>query len=84
MSGTPLHSQWDIVIAGAGFSGLVAANIAAKGGLKVLVLERNGEPGGCAAISGGIIWAPESAETLAATEFGCPNSNPVKTQQTDN
>ena len=65
MSGTPLHSQWDIVIAGAGFSGLVAANIAAKGGLKVLVLERNGEPGGCAAISGGIIWAPESAETLA-------------------
>ena len=65
MSGTPLHSQWDIVIAGAGFSGLVAANIAAKGGLKVLVLERNGEPGGCAAISGGIIWAPESAEILA-------------------
>ena len=65
MSGTLLHSRWDLVIAGAGFSGLVAASIAAKGGLKVLVLERNSDPGGCAAISGGIIWAPESAASLA-------------------
>lgn len=65
MSATPSHSQWDIVIAGAGFSGLVAAIVASNEGLKVLVLERKTQAGGCAAISGGIIWAPESAASLA-------------------
>lgn len=64
--GTPSVFQYDIVIAGAGFSGLVAANVVAGGGLKVLVLEANSGPGGCAGISAGIVWAPLSSEELAA------------------
>ncbi|WP_084515343.1 FAD-dependent oxidoreductase [Burkholderia sp. WSM2230] len=52
-------AEWDIVICGAGISGLVAAQIAAETGLKTLVLEANPTPGGNAAISGGIIWAPD-------------------------
>lgn len=62
----PAKPEWDIVIAGAGFSGLVAANIVADGGLKALVLEAGSGPGGCAGISAGIVWAPLSSEELAA------------------
>lgn len=56
----------DVVVAGAGFAGLVAANVIAVHGLKVLVLESCSGPGGCAAISAGIVWAPLSGEELAA------------------
>lgn len=64
--GTGSDFQWDVVVAGAGFSGLVAANVVAAHGLKVLVLEAGSGPGGCAAISAGIVWAPVSSEELAA------------------
>ena len=39
---------WDVVIIGAGHNGLVCAAYLARGGLKVLVLERRAVVGGCA------------------------------------
>lgn len=41
--------QFDVIIVGAGHNGLVAANYLARYGFSVLVVERRGEPGGCAA-----------------------------------
>jgi phytoene dehydrogenase-like protein len=41
-----LAATYDAVIIGAGHNGLVAANYLAKNGLKVLVLEKRGVPGG--------------------------------------
>ena len=43
---TPLKTQYDSVIVGAGHNGLVAAAYLVKAGLSVLVLERNAVPGG--------------------------------------
>ncbi len=41
-------SSWDAIVVGAGHNGLVAATLLARGGLRVLVLERNPAPGGAA------------------------------------
>jgi 3-oxosteroid 1-dehydrogenase len=54
----PTEAPWDLVIAGAGFSGLVAGIVAAEAGMRTLILETAAAPGGSAAISAGIIWAP--------------------------
>ena len=48
----------DIVILGAGASGMMAALAAAKSGAQVVVLEKANRLGGTAAVSGGIVWAP--------------------------
>jgi len=48
----------DILIAGSGASGLVAALAAAIAGASVLVVERSAELGGTSALSGGRIWVP--------------------------
>lgn len=45
--------EWDLVIIGAGGAGLSAAAHAREKGLKGLVLEKTGVPGGSSAISGG-------------------------------
>lgn len=42
-------TDYDVVLIGAGHNGLVCANYLAKSGRKVLVLEANDSPGGCAA-----------------------------------
>ena len=60
-----LDTEYDVVVAGAGFSGLSAAMVLAEAGKKSLVLEAAPTPGGAAAISAGIIWAPETLEKLA-------------------
>lgn len=59
-------TQYDVIIAGAGFAGLVAARAAAESGAHTLVLEAAERPGGSAAISAGAIWAPETTEKLTA------------------
>lgn len=41
-----LNKKYDVIIIGAGIGGLVCANYLAKSGLKVLVVEKNREPGG--------------------------------------
>ena len=42
--------RYDVVIAGAGHNGLVAAACLARAGRSVLVLERSARPGGAAAV----------------------------------
>lgn len=56
--------RWDVVIAGAGMSGLAAAIAAAEKGVRVCVLDKRKVPGGAAAISAGAIWAPTSIKRL--------------------
>lgn len=46
-------SQYDAVVLGAGAAGLMAATVAARGGLRVLVLDHAAEPGRKILISGG-------------------------------
>lgn len=43
----PLHSQWDIIVCGAGPAGIAAAVAAARLGQRVMLLERYGMVGGC-------------------------------------
>ncbi len=50
----------DVVVAGAGGSGLVAAVMAAEAGSQVLVLEKAAETGGTTRKSGGGVWVPDN------------------------
>ena len=43
-----MKSNYDVIIIGAGIGGMTAAAVLAKNGKKVLVLEQNPVPGGCA------------------------------------
>lgn len=43
----PLHSQWDVIVCGAGPAGIAAAVSAARLGQRVMLLERYGMVGGC-------------------------------------
>jgi 3-oxosteroid 1-dehydrogenase len=52
------HHSVDVLVAGSGASGLVAALAAAAGGARVLLVERAAELGGTSALSGGRIWVP--------------------------
>ena len=76
-------ADYDAIIIGAGHNGLVAANVLAKGGAKVLVLERAHFLGGMAATrelfdgykhSVGawavLIWRQEMTERLELTKWG--------------
>ena len=54
---TVVPARWDreadVVIIGSGIAGMCAAIQAATAGARVLVLEKDKEPGGCAKFSGG-------------------------------
>ncbi|MCU0630585.1 MAG: FAD-dependent oxidoreductase [Methanoregulaceae archaeon] len=47
--------KWDIIVIGGGLAGLTSGAYLAKGGKSVLLLEQQGQPGGCCAahVSGG-------------------------------
>ncbi len=57
--------NWDVIVVGSGAAGMAAAVRAAKGGLKVLVLEKADCFGGTTSVSGGGIWIPGSPQAKA-------------------
>jgi 3-oxosteroid 1-dehydrogenase len=57
---------YDVVVVGAGASGMAAALTAAKRGLSVLVIEKAATFGGSVARSGAGIWIPNNSVILAA------------------
>jgi succinate dehydrogenase/fumarate reductase flavoprotein subunit len=63
--------ETDVIVVGSGGAGLSAAIVAAKLGLKVLVIEKTEWYGGATAMSGGGTWIPENS---LATQAGMPDS----------
>lgn len=61
---TSADASFDVVVVGSGGAGLTSATVAARRGLKVLLLEKSEWFGGTTALSGGGIWVPGS--TIAA------------------
>lgn len=61
----------DTIVIGSGGAGLLAACRAADGGRRVLVLERTPVLGGTTAVSGGMVWVPNSS---VMREHGMPDS----------
>lgn len=55
-----MQEKIDVLIIGAGASGLTAALAAHEEGASVMVLEKGAQLGGSAAISGGIVWMPNN------------------------
>ena len=68
MSTTKLQdgTHCDLLIIGAGVSGLTTAVVAAKQGMKVIVVEKAPVFGGTAAFSGGVLWIPGNHVARAA------------------
>ena len=64
MPAAPAES--DVLIIGAGASGLVAALAAYESGAKVTIIEKGDRLGGTAAISGGIVWVADNPQMKAA------------------
>ena len=58
----------DVVIVGAGASGLAGAIAAHEAGAEVRVIEKAATLGGTAAISGGVVWAPGNAHMAPAEQ----------------
>ena len=54
----------DLVVAGAGMAGLVAAAEATSRGARVLVLEKRDRPGGSMRLSSGVVWRHRELERL--------------------
>jgi len=63
---SPLPADVDVLVAGSGAAGLVAALAAAQHGARVLVVERGDAFGGTTALSGGRVWAPGNAHAAVA------------------
>ena len=63
---TSLPDSVDVLVAGSGAAGLVAARAAAERGASVLVAEAGEAFGGTTALSGGRVWAPGNAHGAAA------------------
>lgn len=55
-----ISGSYDVVVAGSGAAGLVAAIRAADAGLRVLVAEKAALLGGTTAAGGGVMWAPNN------------------------
>ena len=67
-------SQADLVVAGAGMAGLVAAAEATARGARALVLEKCDRPGGSMLLSSGVVWRHRELEDFRRD---CPGGDPV-------
>lgn len=61
-----MRNEYDVVIVGAGLSGLATALACAQRGRRVVVLEKADKVGGAAAYSNGQVWIPANPAELAA------------------
>lgn len=66
--------HWDVLVVGAGMSGLAAAIAASSAGVRTLVVEKAAGIGGAANLSAGMFWAPRDAQALRTL---VPDGNPV-------
>lgn len=64
----------DLVVAGAGMAGLVAAVEAASHGASVVVHEKGDRPGGSLRLSSGVVWRHRTLEAFRAE---CPGGDPA-------
>src|SRR3954447_26503158 len=64
----------DLIVAGAGMAGLVAAAEARRRGADVMLLEKLDRPGGSMALSSGVVWRHRELERFRAD---CPDGDPV-------
>ncbi|HEU5474175.1 MAG TPA: 3-oxosteroid 1-dehydrogenase [Actinophytocola sp.] len=71
---TSAATEFDVVVAGAGAAGMTAALVAARAGLRALVVEKAGTFGGSTARSGGGVWAPNNNVLRAAGVPDTPRS----------
>jgi succinate dehydrogenase/fumarate reductase flavoprotein subunit len=69
-----LARPYDVVVAGAGMGGLVAAAHAVERGAPVVVWEKGDRPGGSMALSSGVIWRYRDFERFRAE---CPHGDPA-------
>ncbi len=65
---TPLPSEVDVVVVGAGGAGMTAALAAQKRGLDTILVEKSSHFGGSTARSGGGVWIPGNYALKAAGE----------------
>src|SRR3954470_3557419 len=75
MAGPTTASHADAIVIGAGPNGLVAANVLADRGWRVIVLEANAEPGG--AVRTGEITAPGFRNDLFSAFYPLAAASPV-------
>ncbi len=73
----PVLGDYDVVVVGAGASGMTAALTAAKRGLRTIVVEKAPTFGGSAARSGAGVWIPNNPVILAA---GVPDTPALAAQ----
>ena len=66
--------SYDVLVAGSGAAGLVAARAAAEAGASVLLAEAGEAFGGTTALSGGRVWAPCNAHGAAAGKEDSPEA----------
>lgn len=65
--------ECDLLVLGAGMAGLTAGARAARGGARVIVVEKTGAIGGSAVLSGAMFWTLQSVEKLAYVTQGRPD-----------
>lgn len=60
--------DFDLVVVGSGIAGMTAAVHAARGGSRVLVVEKADSIGGSSVLSGGVLWHPKTKQHLATVD----------------